>query len=121
MADDDLQRELRRAAEASAKRVAKLPKPLREKGEWVCSRTGQLMHRVANKSAIMDRHAWKESFLSGPRPLLKMKCGRMLRAYPMGFVDRIEGKRCDRCCDATGITRGYGCPVNDESAKVVRR
>lgn len=96
--------------------------PTKERPEWVYSRTASVLHRVARRSEICSRGKgrwWKESFLMRPRKL-RMACGRELFVAAPGIFSRIGLKRCDRCCDAIGISHGHGCPLNDRECRRVK-
>lgn len=47
-------------------------------------------------------------------------CGLNTIFSPPGILTRIWAKRCDTCCYLIGVTGGVGCPVNDDTCKVVK-
>lgn len=41
-------------------------------------------------------------------------CGIESRFSIPGFISRMDAKRCPKCCDALGWSRGVGSPKNDD-------
>ena len=96
-----------------AKTVAAVTNAAESHWEWL-GVVGGCLHYVP----AMRRHGAYERFRDGPtRPLLLTACRREMRMFLPGVMNRLSAKRCDYCCDALGIPRGYGTPGNELARK----
>ena len=77
------------------------------RSRWVHAVKGSRIHRIAKLTS--SRKAWKD-FPSGEGETV---CGLVGKVWMPGFITRLAGTRCAKCCKLVGIPRGIGAPYND--------
>lgn len=76
--------------------------------DWVWLGEGDVLHAVATVTNDADEDWYAEG---------ATECGREGDMHIPGIFSRMSAKRCDRCCDRTGMPRGSQSPKNIEDCR----
>lgn len=93
---------------------------LKTKYQWMCFGKWNVLHYI-EEIEDWDDDYWElhEAQFEGERHWTAA-CGitNKIWAAP-GIFSRMGRPRCKNCCRAIGITEGVGCPINDDTARLV--
>jgi hypothetical protein len=94
--------------------------PIKENGFhwWLTTFKGwHRLHAVPGDALTVEDH--RAGIDEGEPYIRTTACGRTLALTYAGLVSRFSMPRCAACCDAVGVPRGRGTPVNEASEKRV--
>ena len=80
--------------------------------DWVQIDTDDLLHAVATLANEDD--ADREWMGTG-----ETACGRSGEMWIPGLFSRMGDRRCERCCERTGMPAGVGSPKNSEECRPI--
>lgn len=72
-------------------------------------------YRVLHFVKQAESMPWYEKMRDHGGAVVRAACGYRARFEPAGVFSRMSARRCDKCCDRTGIARGVGTPRNEAS------
>ncbi|MEO3869355.1 hypothetical protein ABGB18_11035 [Nonomuraea sp. B12E4] len=73
------------------------------------------LHAVPGDALTVEDH---HAAIDAGEPYVRTTvCGRTLPLTYAGMVSRFSMPRCSACCEALGIPRGNGTPVNEAAEK----